>query len=41
MNFNGTTVTFLKDIAADEVVLTIDGPDGNSTISLPLNDFQF
>lgn len=41
MEFNGTTITFLKDISEDEVVLTIDGPDGNSTIKLPLNDFQF
>jgi len=41
MEFNGTTVTFLKDISADQVILTIDGPDGNSTITLPLNDFQF
>ena len=41
MTFNGTTMTYTKDLANDEVVLQIDGPDGNETITLPLNDFQF
>ena len=41
MTFNGTTMTYTKDLAADQVVLQIDGPDGNETITLPLNDFQF
>ena len=41
MNFNGTYIKFTKDVSADEVVLVIDGPDGSSTITLPLNDFQF
>ena len=41
MTFNGTTITFVKDITRDEVRLTIDGDDGASTITLPLNDFQF
>ena len=41
MNFNGTYIKFTKDVSADEVVLVIDGPDGSSTIKLPLNDFQF
>ena len=35
MNFNGTNIKFTK------VRLEINGPDGNSTITLPLNDFQF
>ena len=41
MTFNGTTMTYTKDLANDQVVLQIDGPDGNETITLPLNDFQF
>lgn len=41
MTFNGTTITFVKDVGQDEVRLTIDGDDGASTITLPLNDFQF
>ena len=41
LTFNGTTMTYTKDLAADQVVLQIDGPDGNETITLPLNDFQF
>lgn len=41
MTFNGTTMTFVKDVGRDEVRLTIDGDDGASTITLPLNDFQF
>ena len=41
MNFNGTNIKFTKDASADEVRLEINGPDGNSTITLPLNDFQF
>ena len=41
MTFNGTTMTFVKDVTQDEVRLTIDGDDGASTITLPLNDFQF
>ena len=41
MTFNGTTITFVKDVGRDEVRLTIDGDDGASTITLPLNDFQF
>ena len=41
MTFNGTTMTYTKDLAADQVVLQIDGPDGNETITLPLNDIQF
>ena len=41
MTFNGTTMTFVKDVGQDEVRLTIDGDDGASTITLPLNDFQF
>ena len=41
MTFNGTTMTFVKDVIRDEVRLTIDGDDGASTITLPLNDFQF
>ena len=41
MTFNGTTMTYTKDVENDQVVLQIDGPDGNETITLPLNDFQF
>ena len=41
MTFNGTTMKYTKDSANDQVVLQIDGPDGNETITLPLNDFQF
>ena len=41
MTFNGTTMTYTKDVDNDQVVLQIDGPDGNETITLPLNDFQF
>jgi len=41
MTFNGTTIKFTKDVSADVVILEIDGPDGTSTIELPLNDFQF
>ena len=41
MNFNGTNIKFTKDASADEVILEIAGPDGSSTITLPLNDFQF
>ena len=41
MTFNGTTITFVKDVGQEEVRLTIDGDDGASTITLPLNDFQF
>ena len=41
MTFNGTTMHFIKDTDADEVRLTIEGPDGGQTITLPLNDFQF
>lgn len=41
MTFNGTSMTFIKDVAADEVSLTIEGPDGAETITFPLNDFQF
>ena len=41
MNFNGTNIKFTKDTSADEVILEINGPDGNSKITLPLNDFQF
>ena len=41
MTFNGTSMTFVKDVGRDEVRLTIDGDDGASTITLPLNDFQF
>ena len=41
VTFNGTAMTFVKDVAKDEVRLTIDGDDGAQTITLPLNDFQF
>ena len=41
MTFDGTTMTYTKDVENDQVVLQIDGPDGNETITLPLNDFQF
>ena len=41
MTFNGTTMHFIKDTGEDEVRLTIEGPDGGQTITLPLNDFQF
>ena len=41
MTFNGTTMTFVKDVGRDEVRLTIDGEEGASTIPLPLNDLQF
>ena len=41
MTFNGTTMTYTKDLANDQVVLQIDGPDCNETITFPLNDFQF
>ena len=41
MTFNGTTINFTKDNANDKVTLVIDGPDGNSTIEMPLNDFKF
>tara|TARA_R100001369_G_scaffold69604_1_gene97250 strand:+ start:607 stop:1158 length:552 start_codon:yes stop_codon:yes gene_type:complete len=41
MTFNGTNIKFTKDTSADEVILEINGPDGNSKITLPLNDFQF
>lgn len=41
MTFDGTTFHFIKDSTADEVRLTIEGPDGGQTITLPLNDFQF
>ncbi len=41
MTFNGTTMTYTKDSTNDIVTLVIDGPDGNETITLPLNDFQF
>jgi|TARA_R110002167_G_scaffold9906_2_gene45684 hypothetical protein len=41
MTFNGTTMTYTKDVDNDQVVLQIDGPDGNETITLPLNNFQF
>ena len=39
--FNDTTFTYNKDIANDVITLDIAGPDGNSTIELPLNDFKF
>ena len=41
MTFNDTTITYTKDITNDQVVLVVSGPDGESTITLPLNDFQF
>ena len=41
MTFNDTTITYTKDITNDQVVLVISGPDGGSTFTLPLNDFQF
>ena len=41
LNFNGTNIKFTKDVSADVVILEIDGPDGTSTIEMPLNDFQF
>ena len=41
VTFNETTMMFVKDVSADEVRLTIEGPDGGQTIMLPLNDFQF
>ena len=41
MTFNGTYIKFTKDVSADEVILEIDGPDGSTKITLPLNDFQF
>ena len=41
VTFNETTMMFVKDVSADEVRLTIEGPDGGQTITLPLNDFQF
>ena len=40
-SFNNTTVTYTKDVTNDVVTLDIAGPDGNKTITLPLNDFQF
>ena len=40
-SFNNTTVTYTKDVTNDIVTLDIAGPDGNKTITLPLNDFQF
>jgi len=39
--FNDTTFTYNKDITNDVITLDIAGPDGNSTIELPLNDFKF
>ena len=39
--FNDTTITYKKDITKDEVTLDIAGPDGNTKIVLPLNDFRF
>jgi hypothetical protein len=39
--FNDTTITYEKDIANDKITLLINGPDGNTEIILPLNDFRF
>ena len=39
--FNDTTFTYKKDIANDVITLDIVGPDGSTTIELPLNDFRF
>ena len=39
--FNDTTITYKKDITKDEVTLDIAGPDGNTKIVQPLNDFRF
>jgi|TARA_Y100000296_G_scaffold9440_2_gene10993 hypothetical protein len=41
VTFEGTTIAYNKDIANDVVTLTIDSPDGNTTITVPLNDFKF
>ena len=41
VTFEGTTIEYNKDIANDVVTLKIDSPDGNTTITVPLNDFKF
>ena len=41
VTFEGTTITYEKNTTTDLVTLTIDGADGKSTITVPLNDFQF
>ena len=39
--FNDTTFTYKKDIENDIITLDIAGPDGSTSIELPLNDFRF
>ena len=41
VTFEGTTISYEKNTTTDIVTLTIDGADGKSTITVPLNDFQF
>ena len=41
VTFEGTTISYEKNTTTDVVTLTIDGADGKSTITVPLNDFQF
>ena len=41
VTFEGTTINYEKNTTTDIVTLTIDGADGKSTITVPLNDFQF